>query len=105
MTVVHLPHNRDNGAATNDKHQYGAEEAKKFEDEYCGLIPCNPSVEELKKYLEYRANCEESRLAQADGYRAQAAGKHMVEDNPHHIDHHLHWEWRTGFIEAFKDSH
>lgn len=40
-----------------------------------------------------------------EGYRAQAAGK-TLQDNPYlPIDSTNHWNWRAGFLEAFKDSH
>lgn len=38
-----------------------------------------------------------------EGYRAQAQGKDLVKDNPHQTSS-LHWVWRAGFLQAFKDS-
>lgn len=39
-----------------------------------------------------------------EGYRAQAAGKSMVRDNPYCDADNRYWEWRSGYCQAFKDS-
>jgi hypothetical protein len=47
---------------------------------------------------------EEDEATFNEGYRAQAAGKNMVSDNPHPTGDPKHWTWRRGFLQAFKDS-
>lgn len=39
-----------------------------------------------------------------EGYAAQARGKNLVNDNPYNADDPRYWEWRKGYLEAFKDS-
>lgn len=40
-----------------------------------------------------------------EGYLAEAHGKDMVKDNPYLANDPKHWQWRKGYIQAFKDSH
>lgn len=39
-----------------------------------------------------------------EGYQAQAAGRSLVADNPYSGVDPRHWLWRSGFLEAFRDS-
>ena len=75
-----------------------------LEEEYCGAIPYNPTKQELEEFKKLRSESPEAIGAQNLGYQAQAFGKDLVKNNPYHIDNYLHWEWRKGFLEAFKDS-
>lgn len=38
------------------------------------------------------------------GYLAQMAGKNMVRDNPYDQATNDYWIWRSGYVQAFKDS-
>jgi hypothetical protein len=39
------------------------------------------------------------------GYNAQVQNKNLVQDNPHEHGTPDYWEWRSGYLQAFNDSH